>query len=163
MRSRRMTRQTEPICPTAHTQLIRDTAAARPTYGWVFVNEFVVSSTGLSVGYGLDVRRTQIVGGTKCLCLHVVEEFFVDDLAVGDLIDGDLFHCEPFASRLERRVHLESHREMRTRHERTFDTYRVDVVVSGPPLALGHYGGRPFDSCDGPGGAPASMLTISGE
>src|SRR5919199_247439 len=50
--------------------------------------------------------------------LHAVEKLLIDHLALRHLVHGNLFHMESFVLWLERNVHLESDREVRTCHER---------------------------------------------
>ena len=76
--------------------------------------------------------------------LHVVEELFVDDLAVGDFVDGHLFEREPFGLRFEGDVKFESDSEVRSRDKRTLNCSRVDIVVGGPPFAFGLNGRKAF-------------------
>src|SRR6266566_3972785 len=80
----------------------------------------------------------------SCISLHAVEKLFVHNLPVGDFVNSNFFHFEPFALWLKRDVQLENHREMRTRDNRTFDSGRVNFVVSGPPFALSLHGRKPL-------------------
>ena len=64
-------------------------------------------------------RRLYNLGAAN---LHVVEELFVNDLAIGDFVDTDLFQLEAPALRLERDVHFESNGEMRAGDEGAFDS-----------------------------------------
>jgi hypothetical protein len=52
---------------------------------------------------------------------------------------------------------------MRARNHWTFDDEEVNIMTSGPEFVLSLHRRKPFASRDCPGGAPACMLTISGE
>jgi hypothetical protein len=71
--------------------------------------------------------------------LHVVEEFFVHDLAIGDFVDGNFFHLEPSTLWLKSDIHLKRHREARATDERPFDECGVYFVVRVPPFAFGFH------------------------
>src|SRR5690348_16725342 len=70
------------------------------------------------------------------LNLHVVEELFVHDLAVGDLVDTHFFHGEPLGLRFKRDVELERNGEMRAGDERALDLRGVNLVIRHPPFAF---------------------------
>src|SRR6266404_701652 len=91
-----------------------------------------IPASSAAVGVLLDVFGIAL--STESLLLHVVEELFVHDLPVHDLVNGDLLHREPSAFGLKSNVQFESHREVRPRNQRTFDGDRVDFVISRPPF-----------------------------
>src|ERR1700722_4759109 len=76
--------------------------------------------------------------------LRVVEKLFVYDLAVGDFVNGYLFHLHPLVLRFKREIHLENNREMRARDQRAFDNRRVHFVICVPPFAFSEDGGHPL-------------------